>query len=94
MTRFYKQYNTAKLAHIETFVNHWKGREVELFEKLVEQYGPEPDAPKGYSEMSNEPKLKLVPPAFPATYKSFPYLNKPVILDSSELPGVERAVAH
>jgi len=42
LVRFYKQYNRAKLAHIEVYVSHWQGREEELFDKLVQQYGPEP----------------------------------------------------
>jgi hypothetical protein len=39
--RFYKKYNPPKLVHVELFLESWKGNEVELFEKLVEKYGPE-----------------------------------------------------
>jgi myosin heavy subunit len=42
LVRFYKLYNPAKLPAIEVYVQHWQGREKELFARLVEQYGPEP----------------------------------------------------
>ena len=50
LIRFYKAYNPSKLAHLDLFLNHWKGNEEELFEKLVKKYGPEP------SEEDNQKK--------------------------------------
>jgi len=43
LVRFFKFYNTKKLEAVEVFVSYWRNREEELFEKLVEKYGPEPD---------------------------------------------------
>jgi len=39
---FYRHYNPSKIRHINLFLEHWKGKEEELFAKLVEKYGPEP----------------------------------------------------
>jgi len=39
---FYSHYNPSKLKHVELFLEHWKGKEEELFAKLVDKYGPEP----------------------------------------------------
>jgi myosin heavy subunit len=40
---FYRHYNPQKLKHAGLFLEHWKGKEEELFAKLVEKYGPEPE---------------------------------------------------
>ncbi|GBG29133.1 Myosin-1 [Hondaea fermentalgiana] len=42
LVKFFKYYNTAKLAHIETYVSYWRGREDELFQRLRDKYGEEP----------------------------------------------------
>jgi hypothetical protein len=42
ITRFYKQYNPDKLHTIAGTLEAYKGNEVALFKRLVEQYGPEP----------------------------------------------------
>jgi len=43
LKRFYKHYNPDKLKHIDLFLEHWAGKEDELFAKLMEKYGPEPE---------------------------------------------------
>ncbi|GBG31386.1 Myosin-1 [Hondaea fermentalgiana] len=43
LTRFYKHYNPEKLRHVDLFLEYWAGKEDELFAKLMEKYGPEPD---------------------------------------------------
>jgi len=43
LLRFYKVHNPSKIHDVDVYVKHWKDREVELFQKLVTQYGAEPD---------------------------------------------------
>ncbi|CAK9003425.1 High molecular weight form of myosin-1 (High molecular weight form of myosin I) (HMWMI) [Durusdinium trenchii] len=43
LKRFYQKYNPDKIKHIDLFLQHWQGKEEELFAKLVDKYGPEPD---------------------------------------------------
>mmetsp|Transcript_13168 Transcript_13168/g.23373 ORF Transcript_13168/g.23373 Transcript_13168/m.23373 type:complete len:1804 (+) Transcript_13168:226-5637(+) len=43
LENFYRKYNKDKLRHVALFLEHWKGKEEELFSKLVEKYGPEPE---------------------------------------------------
>lgn len=42
LIRFYQFYNPSKLAHVDLFLDHWKGNPEELFQKLIHKYGPEP----------------------------------------------------
>eukprot|EP00924_Labyrinthula_sp_SR-Ha-C_P015036 augustus_masked-scaffold_9-processed-gene-6.5-mRNA-1 protein AED:0.07 eAED:0.07 QI:0/-1/0/1/-1/1/1/0/1819 len=42
LIRFYQHYNPSKIAHVELFLDHWKGNTEELFQKLTMKYGPEP----------------------------------------------------
>lgn len=44
LVTFYKKYNPAKLKFVDQFLEHWKDNEEELFAKLVDKYGPEPEA--------------------------------------------------
>lgn len=42
LIKFFKFYNTEKLAHVETYISYWRGREDELFQRLRDKYGEEP----------------------------------------------------
>ncbi len=58
LIRFYKFYNTSKLGSVEAFVSHWQGREKELFHRLTQQYGPEPDVADRKFKKINSPAHK------------------------------------
>ncbi|KPA76298.1 hypothetical protein ABB37_08024 [Leptomonas pyrrhocoris] len=42
LDNFYRLYNPAKLAHVEMIMEAYEGREAQLFQELVQRYGPEP----------------------------------------------------
>ncbi|KAI9917151.1 hypothetical protein PsorP6_013091 [Peronosclerospora sorghi] len=44
LTRFYQKYNPDKVHEIDGVLERFKGRETQLFSKLVKKYGPEPAA--------------------------------------------------
>lgn len=45
ITRMYEVYAPEKVARVPAFLASNAGREEEVLSKLIEKYGPEPDAP-------------------------------------------------